>query len=67
MSEPVSKEESTLIALAALAGFAVVQSEDDHGQRVYIVSRWAMARQLDSLAHLRAFLAQVGVQIPAEA
>lgn len=34
---------------AALAGITAHATEDDHGEPVVIVSRWAMTRQLESL------------------
>lgn len=57
----LSKAEADVIAPAALAGVAVTPTEDDRGRRVYVVSRWAMARQCDTLDEVRQLLLQMGV------
>lgn len=43
------KTLATLRARAALAGVTLYAIENDHGKTVYIVSKWALTRQLDSL------------------
>ena len=43
------KQLATLRARAALAGIAMNAIEDDYGSIVFIVSRWAMTRQIDTL------------------
>lgn len=62
MNAPVldpAKRLATLKAECALAGVALVESTDDRDRRVYIVSRWAMTRQLDDLDQVAAWLARV--------
>lgn len=54
------KRESTLKARCALAGVALVASTDDHDRRVYVVSRWAMCKQLGSLDEVEQWIARVG-------
>jgi hypothetical protein len=53
------KRLSTLMARAALAGIVVHGLENDHGQPVYIVSHWALTRELDSLDELQEWLERV--------
>ena len=48
-SQPFHKQLATLRASAALAGIAMNAIEDDYGSIVFIVSRWAMTRQIDTL------------------
>ncbi len=48
-SKPFHKQLATLRARAALAGIAMNAIEDDYGSIVFIVSRWAMTRQIDTL------------------
>ena len=48
-SQPFHKQLATLRARAALAGIALNAIEDDYGSTVFIVSRWAMTRQIDTL------------------
>ena len=48
-SQPFHKQLATLRARAALAGIAMNAIEDDYGSIVFIVSRWAMTRQIDTL------------------
>ena len=43
------KSLATLRARACLAGVTLHAIEDDRGQAVCVVSRWALTRQLDSL------------------
>lgn len=47
---PVQKRLTTLRARAAKAGVHLhIFDDEDTGQTVYIVSRWALTRQLESL------------------
>jgi hypothetical protein len=55
----IGKAFANLQAECALAGVALVQSTDDRGQRVFVVSRWAMARELPSLAAVSTWLRMV--------
>jgi hypothetical protein len=50
---------ATLRARAALAGITLYESTDDRDDRTYVVSRWALTRQLDSLDAVAAWLDQV--------
>jgi len=53
------KAFATLQARAALAGVVLHRLEDDRGREVFVVSRWAMTRQLDSLQEVDAWLTRV--------
>jgi hypothetical protein len=44
-----AKRFATLRARAALAGIVLVESTTDHGDTVYIASRWALTKHLASL------------------
>lgn len=50
---------ATLRARAALAGVTMYEARDANGKAVYVVSRWALTRQLDGLDAAEAWLAQV--------
>jgi hypothetical protein len=52
------KRESTLIARGALAGYAITRTEADDGRTVWVLTRWAMTRQLDSLDAVERWLDQ---------
>jgi hypothetical protein len=56
---PDQKRLATLRARAALAGVTLYQSTTDTGQPCYIVSRWALTRQLESLDAAEHWLDQV--------
>lgn len=57
---PDQKRLATLRASAAMAGVQLhVYYDEDTGQTVYLVSRWALTRQLESLDAAEAWLAQV--------
>ena len=57
------KQYATLRARCALAGVVLHQIENDHGKTVYIVSRWALTRELPDLDAVAAWLDCVtGVQ-----
>ena len=55
-----TKRLATLRARAALAGVTLHAIENDHGNTVYIVSRWAMTRELADLDLLESWLQRVG-------
>jgi len=50
------KRLATLRARAALAGVTLYAIDDDRGKPVFIVSRWELTRQLDSLDAVEAWL-----------
>lgn len=52
------KRESTLVARGALAGFVIVRTNADDGRTVWVMSRWAMTRQFDSLDEVERWLDQ---------
>ncbi len=54
-----TKRLATLRARAALAGVTLHVIENDHGKTVYIVSRWAMTRELADLDAVEGWLASV--------
>ena len=57
---PEKKRLATLRARAAMAGVQLhVYGDEDTGQTVYLVSRWALTRQLESLDAAEAWLTQV--------
>ena len=53
------KRLATLTAACALAGVALIPSTDDHGRRTYVVSRWALTRELPDLDAVEAWLGRV--------
>ena len=55
-----TKRLATLRARAALAGVTLHAIESDYGKTVYIVSRWAMTRELADLDLLESWLQRVG-------
>ena len=55
-SRPGSKAFSTLEELAALAGVTLNAIDDDHGEMVYIIYRWAMTCELYDLDAVAAYL-----------
>ena len=56
------KRFATLQARAALAGVALSRTEDDRGHEVFIASKWALTKQLASLAEVEDLLARIGGQ-----
>jgi len=50
------KRLAMLRARAALAGVILYATDGDHGRAAFIVSRWALTRQLDSLDAVEAWL-----------
>ena len=55
----VQKQLATLHARCALAGVTLHQIENDHGKTVYIVSKWALTRELADLDAVSAWLEKV--------
>lgn len=55
----IDKREATARARAALAGVTMARIENDAGRMVYIVSRWAMTRELEDLDAVEAWLDRV--------
>ena len=50
---------ATLQARCALAEVALSRLENDHGQTVYIVSRWALTRELADLDAVASWMDRV--------
>ena len=50
------KRIATLTAQLALRGFILVRSKDDRGGPLYVISKWALTRQLHSLPEVEAFV-----------
>ena len=50
---------ATLQARCALAGATLHQLQNDHGSTVYIVSRWALTRELADLESVGVWLDRV--------
>ena len=55
------KRFSRLQAVAAIAGIRVDQIEIDDGRPAWVVTRWALSRQCNSLDELTDFLRKMGV------
>ena len=53
------KRLATLTAACALAGVTMIASTDDRGRPTYIVSRWALTRELPDLDAVEAWLDRV--------
>ena len=53
------KQLATLQARCALAEVSLHQLENDHGQKVYIVSRWALTHELPNLDAVASWLNRV--------
>lgn len=58
-AENLGKRFATLQARCALAEVSLHQLENDHGKTVYIVSRWAMTRELADLESVSVWLDRV--------
>lgn len=58
-AESTGKRLATFRARCALAGVALHQIENDHGKTVYIVSKWALTRELADLEAVSAWLEKV--------
>lgn len=62
-AENADKRFATLQARCALAGISLHKLENDQGATVYIVSRWALTRELPDLEAVESWLDKVqGVQ-----
>ena len=55
-----SKRFSGLQAELALRGYSVVQIEGDDGRPRYVVTRWALTKELSSLDDLTGFVQRIG-------
>lgn len=53
------KAFATLQAKAALVGVSLVRSKDERGQEVFVISKWAMCRQLDTVESVEQLLARI--------
>ena len=53
------KQFATAQALAALHGVTLHQLEGDSGRPIYIATRWAMTKQLDTLQEVGVWLQMV--------
>ncbi|WP_342620836.1 hypothetical protein [Rhodoferax sp. GW822-FHT02A01] len=54
-----AKEFATLQAIAALHGVTLHRLEGDYGTPVYVATRWAMTKQLDTLEEVEDWLQRV--------
>ena len=52
----IAKRLASAKARAALLAGSVIESEDDHGRTVYLLTRWAYTREFSSLPDLCAVL-----------
>ena len=61
MNYPLLDEKlfATLQAQAALLGVSLVRSTDENGHEVFIASKWAMCRQLDTSEEVELLLARM--------
>ncbi|VTU36241.1 hypothetical protein [Variovorax sp. PBL-E5] len=57
--DAIKKREATLAAECALVGVTLIPSTDERGRRVYIVSRWALTKELPDLDAVEAWLGRV--------
>lgn len=55
----IKKREATLRALCALEGVTLIPTFNDRGFRVYIVSRWALTKELPDLDAVEVWLKHV--------
>ncbi len=60
MDQAAVKRIATLRARAALIGAMVIDSHDDLGRRVWILTRWSLTRAFASLDDLEALLNRMG-------
>ena len=58
-AENSGKQLATLRARCALAGVTLYPLENDHGKTVYIVSKWALTRELADLEAVATWLDKV--------
>lgn len=56
----MSKTLNTIRARCALLGIVLAVTEDDHGQPLYVATRWAMTRAFSSLTEVEGWL--VGIE-----
>lgn len=56
------KAFATLQAKSALVGVSLVRSTDDQDREIFIVSKWAMTRQLDNVEAVEKLLRRIGGQ-----
>ena len=56
---PLQKRVATLRAKAALSGHILHAIEGDNGQTLYIFSKWAQVRQLESIERAEMWLSHV--------
>jgi hypothetical protein len=61
-AEQERKAFATLQATAALRGFRLDRLEAGADGLAYVITRWALTKQLQTLDDVRAFLAQIGGQ-----
>lgn len=61
LSEAERKRAAKLQAAAALAGVRVDPIEADDGRLAWIVTRWALTRQCETLDELAEFLQRMGI------
>ena len=54
------KVEATLKARAALVGVVLHVIDDDRGSPLFVASKWAMTRQMTSVAEVEFFLRGIG-------
>lgn len=57
--EILAKRYENCRARCALAGVALVRSTDDRDRPVYVVSRWGLTKQLDSVEAVERWLEMV--------
>lgn len=50
----------TLRARCALLGIVLTVTEDDHGQTLYVATRWAMTKAFSNLDDVGQWLDQIG-------
>lgn len=59
MTPAENKRFATLQARLALRGYVLVRSTDDNGGPLYIVSRWALTKQMAGLSEVEQFAERV--------
>lgn len=60
LRDALAKREATLTARACLIGAVVTPVKDDRGGPAWIISRWALTRELSTLDELDALLTRMG-------
>lgn len=61
-AEQGDKTFATLRARLALAGYSLARSGGEDGQGHFCATRWGFVRQLDTLAAVEEFAAQIGAR-----